>query len=125
MAIVDQNEDDEEEHEHENANNMTVVPTTLASFESLTFPLVQEIVLLADFRCKKCQDRVANIVDKLEGEEESVEISLLEKKVTITLTRRHPRAPEMPKNKLQATTLYKNPTNKVSLVRKMFHSSSN
>nr|GEW69497.1 RNA-directed DNA polymerase, eukaryota [Tanacetum cinerariifolium] len=70
---------------------MAIVPTTLAAFESLTFPLVQEVVLLADFQCKRCQDRVADIVSRLNGEADSVEISLMEKKVTITLTRKHPK----------------------------------
>ncbi|KAL9998802.1 hypothetical protein Hdeb2414_s0521g00909961 [Helianthus debilis subsp. tardiflorus] len=65
MAAIDHNEEDEE-IEFQN-NNLAIVPTTLATIESLTFPLVQEVVLLADFRCKSCQDRVADIVSKLNG----------------------------------------------------------
>ncbi|KAL3501699.1 hypothetical protein ACH5RR_036148 [Cinchona calisaya] len=59
-------------------------PTTLASIESLAIPLVQEIVFLADFRCAKCQQRVAEIMAKMNGETDSVVVSVLEKKVTLT-----------------------------------------
>ncbi|KAD4983037.1 hypothetical protein E3N88_19708 [Mikania micrantha] len=63
MAVIDKNDEDEElEFEKD---NLAIVPTTLATIESLTIPLVQEVVLLADFRCKSCQDRVAHIVSKL------------------------------------------------------------
>ncbi|KAI3720009.1 hypothetical protein L6452_20916 [Arctium lappa] len=122
MAVVDQNE---EEVKIGKSNNMAIVPTTLATIESLTFPLVQEVVLLADFRCKNCQDRVADIVSKLNGEADSVEISLMEKRVTITLTRRRPRAVKMSKSKLQQAAIYRNATNKSSLVKRIFCSSSN
>nr|XP_043626764.1 heavy metal-associated isoprenylated plant protein 45-like isoform X1 [Erigeron canadensis] len=121
MAILDQNE---EEKEVEFDKMAIIVPTTLATIESLTFPLqVQEVVLLADFRCKRCQDRVADIVSRLDGEAESMEISLKEKKVTITLSRRHPKVLKMLENELQSVTMYKSPANKCSIVRKMFHSS--
>lgn len=40
MAVVHQNEEEEEETIFEKTKNMGVVPTTLATFESLTFPLV-------------------------------------------------------------------------------------
>ncbi|KAG5532450.1 hypothetical protein RHGRI_026924 [Rhododendron griersonianum] len=75
--------------------------SSLASVESLTMPLfhccvlmpplvvgsnlqVHEIVLLADFRCAKCQQRVADIISRMKCEPESVEVSVLEKKVTLT-----------------------------------------
>ncbi|CAH1416881.1 unnamed protein product [Lactuca virosa] len=126
MAVVHQNEEEEEETVFEKKKNMAVVPTTLATFESLTFPLVQEVVLLADFQCKRCQDRVADILSRLNGEAESVEFSLTEKKVTVTLNRRHdPRTAKMPENELQNNGIYKNnPSNKFSLVKRMFSSSS-
>ncbi|GKE83015.1 hypothetical protein Tco_1553015, partial [Tanacetum coccineum] len=47
------------------SKKLAKVPTTLASIESLTFPLVHEVVLLADYRCTMCQDRVADIVSRL------------------------------------------------------------
>ncbi|KAL2546489.1 hypothetical protein Fot_15722 [Forsythia ovata] len=59
-------------------------PTTLAAIESLAIPLVHEVVFLADFRCAGCQQRVAEIMSKMNGETQSVVISLLEKKVTLT-----------------------------------------
>lgn len=60
------------------------------------------------------------------GEAESVEFSLTEKKVTVTLNRRHdPRTAKMPENELQNNGIYKNnPSNKFSLVKRMFSSSS-
>ncbi|GJW21145.1 hypothetical protein Tco_0031767, partial [Tanacetum coccineum] len=68
MAVIDQNEDQKDvEFACKNMNKMAIIPTTLATFESLTFPLVQEVVLLADFRCKRCQDRVADILSRLNG----------------------------------------------------------
>ncbi|GER28495.1 heavy metal transport/detoxification superfamily protein [Striga asiatica] len=59
---------------------------TLASVESLAVPLVQEVVFLADFRCSRCQERVAQILAKMDGETQSVMISVVEKKVTLTCT---------------------------------------
>ncbi|MCE5166253.1 hypothetical protein HAX54_016445 [Datura stramonium] len=57
---------------------------TLASIESLSVPLVQEVVFLADYRCTKCQQRVAQVMSKMNGETKSILISVLEKKVTLT-----------------------------------------
>ncbi|XP_020553317.1 uncharacterized protein LOC105161139 isoform X2 [Sesamum indicum] len=54
--------------------------TTLAAVESLAVPLVQEVVFLADFRCARCQKRVAEIMAKMNGETQSVVVSVLEKK---------------------------------------------
>ncbi|CAH1450287.1 unnamed protein product [Lactuca virosa] len=62
VAVQEEEEDDE--MKLEKSKNLVKLPTTLASIESLTFPLIQEVVLMADFRCKMCQDRVANIVSK-------------------------------------------------------------
>ncbi|GJS74417.1 hypothetical protein Tco_0707258 [Tanacetum coccineum] len=64
MAAFEHNE---EESEPEKSKKLAKVPTTLASIESLTFPLVHEVVLLADYRCTMCQDRVADIVSRLNG----------------------------------------------------------
>ncbi|KAL9997703.1 hypothetical protein Hdeb2414_s0028g00700451 [Helianthus debilis subsp. tardiflorus] len=63
MDVNDQNE----QVETEKKNKLAIVPTTLATIESLTFPLVQEVVVSADIRCENCQDRVANIVSRLNG----------------------------------------------------------
>ncbi|GFZ16124.1 hypothetical protein Acr_25g0005330 [Actinidia rufa] len=77
--------------------------TSLASVESLTMPLEcrcfmhpscahaslvncrsTKLFLLADFQCEECQKRVADIVSRMNGETESVVVSVLEKKVTLT-----------------------------------------
>uniref|UniRef100_A0A0R0EA08 HMA domain-containing protein n=1 Tax=Glycine max TaxID=3847 RepID=A0A0R0EA08_SOYBN len=39
--------------------------TTLASMESLSLPVVQQVVLSADMQCEKCQKRVADILTKM------------------------------------------------------------
>ncbi|KAL1295876.1 uncharacterized protein [Arachis hypogaea] len=41
--------------------------TSLASMESLSRPLVQEVVLSADMQCEKCQKRVSDIIAKMHG----------------------------------------------------------
>ncbi|CAL0320818.1 unnamed protein product [Lupinus luteus] len=58
--------------------------STLASMESLSLPLVQEVVLSADMQCEKCQRRVADIITKMNAETESVVVNVLEKKVILT-----------------------------------------
>ncbi|KAL1807762.1 hypothetical protein ACET3Z_024752 [Daucus carota] len=69
-----------------NPNKVPYSRITLASVESLTLPLVQEVVLLADFHCKGCQERVADIMSRMNGVKESVVISVMDKKVTLTST---------------------------------------
>ncbi|CAK9176241.1 unnamed protein product [Ilex paraguariensis] len=95
--------------------------TTLASIESLTIPLVQEVVLLADFRCSGCQKRVAEIMSKMNGESDSVEVSVLEKKVTLTC--KYPKALEVPSQ--QVAAIYRNPLNKftMSMIMRLFRCS--
>ncbi|CAH9103513.1 unnamed protein product [Cuscuta europaea] len=57
---------------------------TLASIESLAIPLVQEVVFLADYRSARCRRRVAAVMSRMNGETDSVMISVLEKKISIT-----------------------------------------
>ncbi|KAL2509645.1 heavy metal-associated isoprenylated plant protein 5 [Forsythia ovata] len=57
--------------------------TTLATIESLAVPIEQELVFLADFRCSGCQQRVTEIVSKINEEIQSVVVSVFEKKVTL------------------------------------------
>uniref|UniRef100_A0A9I9D324 HMA domain-containing protein n=1 Tax=Cucumis melo TaxID=3656 RepID=A0A9I9D324_CUCME len=42
--------------------------SSLASIESLSLPLVQEIVLTADIGCAECQKKLADILSKMNGE---------------------------------------------------------
>ncbi|PNX76527.1 hypothetical protein L195_g032478, partial [Trifolium pratense] len=58
--------------------------TSLASLESLSLPLVQEVVLSADMQCESCQKRVSDIITKMNAETESIEVNVLEKKVILT-----------------------------------------
>ncbi|KAL1568458.1 hypothetical protein AAHA92_00073 [Salvia divinorum] len=60
--------------------------TTVAAVESLAIPLVEEVVFMADFRCSLCRERVAEIINKMNGETQSLVISVVEKTVTLTLT---------------------------------------
>ncbi|XVE91410.1 hypothetical protein REPUB_Repub01dG0007100 [Reevesia pubescens] len=53
--------------------------TSLASVESLSMPLVHEVVLSADIRCAECQKRIADIMSRM-NETDSVLVNLLEKK---------------------------------------------
>ncbi|KAK9074488.1 hypothetical protein SSX86_007086 [Deinandra increscens subsp. villosa] len=117
MCVNDQNEEKELEKQKK-------MLTTLATIESLTFPLVQEVVLLADFRCKACQDRVAHIISRLNDETESMEISFKEKKITLTLTRRHPKVSKTPKNNPRNAKIRKIRAKKSSLVKRIFCSFS-
>ncbi|XP_027935395.1 uncharacterized protein LOC114190634 isoform X2 [Vigna unguiculata] len=65
------------------SNRFPLTRTTLASMESLSLPVVQEVVLSADMQCEKCQKRVADIIAKM-NETESVVVNVLEKKVVLT-----------------------------------------
>ncbi|CAI8605127.1 unnamed protein product [Vicia faba] len=57
--------------------------SSLASLESLSLPLVQEVVLSADMKCENCQKRVSEIITKM-NETESIVVNVLEKKVILT-----------------------------------------
>ncbi|XP_058737732.1 uncharacterized protein LOC131609917 isoform X1 [Vicia villosa] len=58
--------------------------SSLASLESLSLPLVQEVVLSADMKCENCQKRVSDIITKMNAETESIVVNVLEKKVILT-----------------------------------------
>nr|XP_043608377.1 uncharacterized protein LOC122580170 [Erigeron canadensis] len=123
MGAFEHNVDEEEEERVKKSKKMVKVPTTLASIESLTFPLVQEVILLADYRCKMCQDRVADIISKFNGDMQSMEILMMEKRVILTFNRNCSKAINTHKNKLQAVALYKNMVNKISNIKRLLHSS--
>nr|XP_016460443.1 PREDICTED: uncharacterized protein LOC107783934 [Nicotiana tabacum] len=95
-------------------NRLSANPrVTLASIESLSVPLVQEVVFLADYRCTKCQQRVAEVMSKMNGETESVLISVLEKKVTLTCNF----------SKGRVASICRNPFNRFTFLTRMFLSS--
>lgn len=67
------------------SNSLQFPKTSLASLESLSLPRVQEVVFAADIRCTDCQKRVADVISKMK-EMDSVVVSVLEKKITVTCT---------------------------------------
>ncbi|KAJ8531098.1 hypothetical protein K7X08_025829 [Anisodus acutangulus] len=79
MQLVSRKKNREDE-----STRMAIPRVTLASIESLSIPLVHEVVFLADYRCTKCQQRVVEVMSKMNGEMKSILISVLEKKVTLT-----------------------------------------
>ncbi|KAF3431834.1 hypothetical protein FNV43_RR26570 [Rhamnella rubrinervis] len=87
--------------------------TSLASVESLSMPVVQEIVLSADIRCCRCQKRVADIMSRM-SETESIEVNVLEKKVTLTC--RYPIVPKVSTRQITATN--KTSLDKVAVFRR-------
>ncbi|XP_015895595.3 uncharacterized protein LOC107429430 isoform X1 [Ziziphus jujuba] len=93
--------------------------TSLASVESLSVPLVQEIVLSADIRCSQCQKRVADIMSRM-SETDSIEVNVLEKKVTLTC--RYPIVAKVSTTR-QFTDIDRNSLNKVAFFRRIFTSS--
>ncbi|XP_020538094.1 uncharacterized protein LOC105642011 isoform X4 [Jatropha curcas] len=51
--------------EFKKPKSMLLPLTSLASVESLSVPLVQEVVLSADIRCTECQKKVAEIISRM------------------------------------------------------------
>ncbi|KAK4850362.1 hypothetical protein QYF36_006086 [Acer negundo] len=92
--------------------------TSLASVESLSMPLVHEVVLSADIRCAECQKRVADIMSRL-NDTESVLVNTLEKKVTLTC--RYPGVVEVSTRHVAA--IYRNPLSKIATIKRLFRSS--
>ncbi|KAK7280497.1 hypothetical protein RJT34_25561 [Clitoria ternatea] len=101
------------------SKNFPLSGTTLASLESLSLPPVQEVVLSADMRCKKCQKRVAEIMSKMNAETESVVVNVLEKEVVLTF-----RLPTIGKViSQQITPINKTLLPKVAIIKRIFRSS--
>ncbi|KAK6921759.1 hypothetical protein RJ641_012266 [Dillenia turbinata] len=94
--------------------------TSLASIESLTLPLVQEVVLAADFRCAECQKRVADMMSKMGGTE-SIVVNVLEK--TVTLTCKYPSTIVQIPTK-QVAPIHRNPPSKVAMIRRLFRATA-
>ncbi|KAK6242822.1 hypothetical protein SCA6_008211 [Theobroma cacao] len=78
--------------------------TCLASVESLSMPLVHEVVLSADIRCAECQRRIADIMSRM-NDTDSVLVNVLEKKVTLTC--RYPGIVNLASR--QVPVIYRNP----------------
>ncbi|XP_040996851.1 uncharacterized protein LOC121242913 isoform X1 [Juglans microcarpa x Juglans regia] len=99
-------------------SNLLLSGNSLASVESLSLPLVQDVVLSADIGCAECQKRVADIMSRM-NEIQSVVVSLLEKKVTLTC-----RYASVGKaSTQQIATIYRKPLGKVAMIKRIFRSS--
>ncbi|CAJ1977556.1 unnamed protein product [Sphenostylis stenocarpa] len=96
------------------SNRFPLTRTTLASMESLSLPVVQEVVLSADMQCEKCQKRVADIITKMNAGTESVVVNVMEKKVVLTF-----RLTTIGKVISQQIT----PLPKVAIIKRIFRSS--
>ncbi|KAH9611675.1 hypothetical protein KSS87_017393 [Heliosperma pusillum] len=92
-----------------------IAPLTLAVIESLSVPLVQEVVISGDLRCIECQKRINDVISRFNAEIESVVVSLSEKKVAITC--KYVKA-----SKTQIIS--RSWQSKVALIRRIFGSSS-
>ncbi|XWS34024.1 hypothetical protein CRYUN_Cryun21dG0004000 [Craigia yunnanensis] len=98
--------------------NLLLPGTSLASVESLSMPLVHEVVLSADIRCAECQRRIADIMSRI-NETDSVLVNVLEKKVTLTC--RYPGIVKLPSR--QVPVIYRNPVSTMALIKRIFCSS--
>ncbi|XWS64322.1 hypothetical protein CRYUN_Cryun06bG0176400 [Craigia yunnanensis] len=92
--------------------------TSLASLESLSMPLVHEVVLSADIGCAECQRRIADIISRM-NEPDSVVVDVLEKKVTLTC--RYPGIVKLPSR--QVPVIYRNPVSTMAMIKRIFRSS--
>lgn len=90
MNVVGKDTTDEAANEvvsgDDNNNSSFLLPpqSSLAFLESLTMPLVQEVVISADIGCIECQKRISNVLSRFNAEMESVVVNLSEKKVIVT-----------------------------------------
>ncbi|CAL1408245.1 unnamed protein product [Linum trigynum] len=90
--------------------------SSLASIESLSMPLVQEVVISADIQCVQCQKRVADAISRMSGTE-SVTVNLVEKQVTLTCTYPGPGG--------GGRVIYRNPLSRIAIIsRRILGSSS-
>ncbi|XP_019434182.1 PREDICTED: uncharacterized protein LOC109359115 isoform X4 [Lupinus angustifolius] len=90
--------------------------TSLASMESLSLPMVQEVVLSADMQCEKCLKRITDIIAKMNVETESVVLNVLEEKVTLTF--RYATVDKVVTR--QITPISKNLLPKVAIIKHIF-----
>ncbi|CAN1137836.1 hypothetical protein LINPERPRIM_LOCUS23116 [Linum perenne] len=92
---------------------------SLAVIESLSMPLMQEVVISADVQCAECQKRVADVISRMSGTE-SVTVNLLEKQVTLTCTNPPPGTTKTAA--IAAAGVYKNPLSGFSFIRRILAS---
>ncbi|GMH27514.1 hypothetical protein Nepgr_029357 [Nepenthes gracilis] len=102
-------------------NKLSLPPpqTSLAFIESLTMPLVQKVVISADVSCKECQKKVNDLISRM-TETESVEVDVMEKKVTVICT--YPSCVQVTARRIPS--VYRKPLRKVALIKRILSFSS-
>ncbi|KAK8482792.1 hypothetical protein V6N11_024240 [Hibiscus sabdariffa] len=66
MVVLSQAPKKETRRPHLNNPKSFLLPgTSLASVESLSMPLVQEVVISADIGCSACQKKIADIISRM------------------------------------------------------------
>ncbi|KAI4386464.1 hypothetical protein MLD38_004395 [Melastoma candidum] len=103
-----------------NSQSLDFSMTSLASIESLTVPLVQEVVLSADIRCAVCQKRVADVMSRMNGTE-TVVVNVSEKTVILSCKYPDPKPPSRSKGVVSYRKII--PSNKMAVIKRMFRSS--
>ncbi|TYG41754.1 hypothetical protein ES288_D12G200700v1 [Gossypium darwinii] len=101
--------------EFNNPRSFLLPGSSLASVESLSMPLVHEVVYSADIRCAECQMRIADIISRM-NDTDSVLVNVLENKVT--LTSRYPGSTKL--GPRQVPVIYRNPISTMAMIKKLF-----
>ncbi|KAK8604410.1 hypothetical protein V6N13_099352 [Hibiscus sabdariffa] len=98
-----------------NPKSFLLPGTSLASVESLSMPLVHEVVISADIGCADCQKKIADIISRM-NDTDSVLVNVLENKVTLTCT--YPKSASA-----QVPVIYRKPVSTMAIIKKFFRSS--
>ncbi|KAK8659241.1 hypothetical protein V6N13_029450 [Hibiscus sabdariffa] len=99
-----------------NPKSFLLPGTSLASVESLSMPLVHEVVISADIGCADCQKKIADIISRMNADTDSVLVNVLENKVTLTCT--YPKSASA-----QVPVIYRKPVSTMAIIKKFFRSS--
>ncbi|CAL0326023.1 unnamed protein product [Lupinus luteus] len=75
MAFEDDAKKELKEVSREISKGFPPSRTSLASTESLSLPMVHEVVLSVDMQCEKCLKRISDIIAKMNVEAESVVVN--------------------------------------------------
>ncbi|GMJ05693.1 hypothetical protein HRI_004238500 [Hibiscus trionum] len=98
-----------------NPKSFLLPGTSLASVESLSMPLVHEVVISADIGCADCQKKIADIISRM-NDTDSVLVNVLENKVTLTCTYPNSASAQFP-------VIYRKPVSTMAIIKKFFRSS--
>ncbi|KAE8724630.1 aproteint domain-containing family protein [Hibiscus syriacus] len=101
--------------EFDNPKSFLLPGTSLASVESLSMPLVHEVVISADIGCADCQKKIADMISRM-NDTDSVLVNVLENKVTLTCTYPKSASSEVP-------VIHRKPVSTMSIIKKFIRSS--